>query len=66
MVQVSSDGYSSDFSRGLTPENVTEAIETTHAYAVDVSGGVESAKGIKDQQLIQRFMQGVQRGSAKR
>ncbi|MFE1583996.1 N-(5'-phosphoribosyl)anthranilate isomerase, partial [Acinetobacter baumannii] len=27
--------------------------------------GVESAKGIKDQQLIERFMQGVQRGSAK-
>lgn len=51
---------------GLTPENIAEAIETTHAYAVDVSGGVESAKGIKDQQLIERFMQGVQRGSAKR
>ena len=51
---------------GLTPENVEDAIEITHAYAVDVSGGVESAKGIKDQQLIERFMQGVQRGSAKR
>ena len=42
-----------------------EAIHTTQAYAVDVSGGVESAKGIKDQQLIENFMQGVQRGSAK-
>ena len=50
---------------GLTPENVSLAIETTAAYAVDVSGGVESAKGIKDQQLIEKFMQGVQRGSAK-
>lgn len=50
---------------GLTPENIEEAIQTTRAFAVDVSGGVESAKGIKDQQLIERFMQGVQRGSAK-
>ena len=49
---------------GLTPENVEDAIKTTHAFAVDVSGGVESAKGIKDQQLIERFMQGVHRGSA--
>lgn len=50
---------------GLKPENIEDAIKTTHAYAVDVSGGVESAKGIKDQQLIEQFMQGVQRGSAK-
>ncbi len=50
---------------GLKPENVAEAIQTTGAYAVDVSGGVESAKGIKDQQRIEQFMQGVQRGSAK-
>ena len=50
---------------GLKPENIEDAITTTGAYAVDVSGGVESAKGIKDQQLIERFMQGVQRGSAK-
>ncbi|QOW45065.1 MULTISPECIES: phosphoribosylanthranilate isomerase [Acinetobacter] len=49
---------------GLKPENIEDAIKTTAAYAVDVSGGVESAKGIKDQQLIQQFMQGVQRGSA--
>jgi phosphoribosylanthranilate isomerase len=50
---------------GLKPENVEDAIQTTRAYAVDVSGGVESAKGIKDQQLIESFMQGVHRGSAK-
>ena len=50
---------------GLKPENIEEAIQITGAYAVDVSGGVESAKGIKDQQLIERFMQGVHRGSAK-
>lgn len=50
---------------GLKPENIEDAIQTTQAYAVDVSGGVESARGIKDQQLIERFMQGVQRGSTK-
>lgn len=50
---------------GLTPENIEQAIKITQPYAVDVSGGVESAKGIKDQQRIQRFMQGVQRGTAK-
>lgn len=50
---------------GLTPENIQEAIQTTQPFAVDVSGGVESAKGIKDQQLIERFMQGVHCGSAK-
>ena len=49
---------------GLNPENVEDAIKMTHAFAVDVSGGVESAKGMKDQQLIERFMQGVHRGSA--
>ena len=49
---------------GLNPDNIEEAIHTTQAHAVDVSGGVESAKGIKDQQLIERFMQGVHRGSA--
>ncbi len=50
---------------GLNPDNIEQAILTTQAYAVDVSGGVESAKGIKDQQLIERFMQGVHRWISK-
>ncbi len=41
---------------GLTPDNVAEAIRQTQPFAVDVSGGVESAKGIKDETLIQRFI----------
>ncbi len=32
---------------GLTPDNVDQVITAIHPYAVDVSGGVESAKGIK-------------------
>lgn len=47
---------------GLNPDNVADAIAQTRPYAVDVSGGVESQKGIKDHQLIRQFMQGVQRG----
>lgn len=44
---------------GLNPENVAEAIRVTRPYAVDVSGGVESAKGIKSAALINAFMAGV-------
>lgn len=41
---------------GLTSDNVADAIRQTRPFAVDVSGGVESAKGIKDEALIQRFI----------
>jgi len=44
---------------GLTPDNVTQVITKLQPYAVDVSGGVESAKGIKDAEKITAFMQGV-------
>ncbi len=44
---------------GLTPENVAQAIHTTHPYAVDVSSGVESSKGIKSAEKIAAFMKGV-------
>lgn len=44
---------------GLTPENVKEAIQQVQPYAVDVSGGVEQAKGIKDATKIAAFMAAV-------
>ena len=51
---------------GLTPTNVAEAIERVRPYGVDVSGGVESAKGIKNPELIFAFMQGVRDGDQRR
>lgn len=45
---------------GLTPENIWQAISKVRPYAVDVSGGVEAAKGIKDIEKIAAFMRGVQ------
>lgn len=47
---------------GLTPDNVAQAIAVTHPYAVDVSGGVETAKGIKDAALIKAFVDAVNAG----
>lgn len=44
---------------GLSANNVAEAIKQVQPYAVDISGGVESAKGIKDAAKIAAFMQQV-------
>jgi phosphoribosylanthranilate isomerase len=44
---------------GLTAENVASAIQQVKPYAVDVSGGVELSKGIKDAAKIAAFMQQV-------
>jgi len=51
---------------GLDAGNVADAIERVRPYAVDVSGGVESAKGIKDHRKINDFMQGVRNGDCRR
>ncbi|MGD8558213.1 MAG: phosphoribosylanthranilate isomerase [Gammaproteobacteria bacterium] len=45
---------------GLTPDNVWQAITKVRPFAVDVSGGVEAEKGIKDIEKMAAFMRGVQ------
>ena len=44
---------------GLSAENVAEGIEQLQPWAVDVSGGVEEAKGVKSHEKIIRFIEKV-------
>jgi len=51
---------------GLDAGNVTDAVMRVRPHAVDVSGGVELSKGIKDRNKIAEFMQGVRNGDQTR
>lgn len=44
---------------GLDVHNVAQAISVAHPYAVDVSGGVEIEKGVKDPVKMQAFVEQV-------
>lgn len=44
---------------GLTPDNVGEVLTRLRPYGVDVSSGIERERGVKDPELMQRFVEAV-------
>lgn len=46
---------------GLNPDNVAEAIRYVRPYGVDASSGLESAPGVKDHTLMQRFVEAAKK-----
>ncbi len=46
---------------GLTPENVSSALETLTPFGIDVASGVEDSPGIKNLDKIRRFIENARR-----
>lgn len=52
-------------SGGLDPRNVAQAVQRLRPWAVDVSSGVEAARGVKDARKIVQFIAGVRDGDGR-
>ena len=52
-------------SGGLRAENVVAGIQQLRPWAVDVSSGVESSRGVKDAAAIRRFCDAVREADAR-
>jgi phosphoribosylanthranilate isomerase len=46
---------------GLTPDNVAAAIAEVHPFGIDVSSGIESSPGIKDDRRIAALFIAIER-----
>ncbi len=49
---------------GLTPENITEAVEVVRPYAVDVCSSVEINPGQKDERSVREFITAAKRSAS--
>jgi phosphoribosylanthranilate isomerase len=55
------DGIDRDYvlAGGLNLETIGDALERLHPYGVDVSSGIERDRGVKDHDLMRRFVEAV-------
>ncbi len=51
---------------GLNADNAALAMQQVHPWALDVSGGVESSRGVKDADKMREFLYAVQIENARR
>lgn len=48
---------------GLTPDNISQAVQQVHPWGVDVASGIEKSPGVKDLSKMKAFIQAVQHAS---
>ena len=51
---------------GLNPDNVGSAVRAVGPAMVDVSGGVESSPGVKDEHKVREFILNAKEAAPKR